>query len=287
MSVRSLITGALLDPLALLYLGSLALVVALLRRSRRTPATVLLGLGWTLGVPLVSAPAFVDPLVAAVESRAPEGGFPDVRAGAACAPGTPIVVLGGGIDLDETDPARWEALKPAALARLATGARLAGADPVAPVVVSGGRLGRVAEADALAGLLERLGIDPGRTVREDASVDAATNATRTRALFGLHPLLPVRPGVRPRVRLVTSALHMRRAAGSFAGAGFDVCAVPVDRTAHPSASAWRVVPDVEALDRAGRLLHEVLGRAFYRLRGHIGGPGDGRTERRVDGPAPR
>ena len=269
MSLRSLIGGVLLDPLALLWLASLALLVAPLLARRRTGGTIALALGWSLGVPLVSAPAFVDPVIAAVEARAPGGPFPPPGPGEgapACAPGTPIVVLGGGVDHAELDPARWEALGRWAVPRVAAGARLAAADPAATVVVSGGRLGALAEAEVMAGLLVRLGVAPSRIVREGASRNTAENAALTRALFGSHPALPVGSGERPRARLVTTALHMRRAAESFARAGFALCAVPVGHLARPSGFTWRVVPHVEALARTGYLIHESVGRAFYRLR---------------------
>ena len=243
-------------------------MAALLHRRRRTRGTAALALAWVVGVPLVSAPAFVDPLIVAVEARAPRGPFP-ASAADPCASGVPIVVLGGGVDGRETDPARWEALSRWAVPRIAQGARLAAADPSAAIVVSGGRLGELAEADVLGGLLEALGIEPDRIVRERRSRDTAANAREVAALLGTAPLPPVPRGERARARLVTTALHMRRAAESFATAGVDVCAVPVGPLARPSAFTWRVLPHVDALARSGYLLHEVLGRAFYRLRGDI------------------
>jgi uncharacterized SAM-binding protein YcdF (DUF218 family) len=70
------------------------------------------------------------------------------------------------------------------------------------------------------------------------------------------------------VFLVTSALHMPRALGTFRAAGIEAVPAPADfevmpETAHP----LRWMPDAEALQDSSRALKEYLGWWVYRWRG--------------------
>ena len=74
----------------------------------------------------------------------------------------------------------------------------------------------------------------------------------------------------PRVVLVTSAFHMRRAQRLFERQGFTVLPFPVDFQARGvwAGSLWRDptqwVPTASALDASSRALRELLGRLVYR-----------------------
>lgn len=64
------------------------------------------------------------------------------------------------------------------------------------------------------------------------------------------------------VWLVTSAMHMRRSQETFAHFGAETCAAPVDFT-----EGWRgLLPDHLSTGRLDRLLHEMVGLAYYRIR---------------------
>ena len=62
--------------------------------------------------------------------------------------------------------------------------------------------------------------------------------------------------------LVTSAMHMPRAAASFRAAGLDVDLLPVDHRA--GEQAGNLLPRAEALERSTEALRELAGRAIYR-----------------------
>ena len=67
------------------------------------------------------------------------------------------------------------------------------------------------------------------------------------------------------VYLVTHAWHMPRARGAFEQAGLAVVPAPTAFTTRrkPGVLAW--VPDARALRDSSAALHEMLGRAWYRL----------------------
>ncbi len=70
-----------------------------------------------------------------------------------------------------------------------------------------------------------------------------------------------------RVVLVTSATHMRRSLAVFRSAGVD--AIPAIARDSPHSSYWwrNRFPSTDGLDESQRVLHEVFGLAYYRLRG--------------------
>jgi uncharacterized SAM-binding protein YcdF (DUF218 family) len=83
--------------------------------------------------------------------------------------------------------------------------------------------------------------------------------TRENARFTAQRL---RPG--SRILLVTSALHMRRAAALFESQGFLVTPAPTDHEARTRFSTVDWLPDAEALDGSARAFKEILGRAASR-----------------------
>lgn len=60
--------------------------------------------------------------------------------------------------------------------------------------------------------------------------------------------------------LVTSALHMRRAAAEFERAGVHVIWAPVDHTVRPLGGLDTLFPDAASLSRLDEILHELVGR---------------------------
>lgn len=186
-----------------------------------------------------------------------EGRFPVFRPDARPVAG--VIVLGGGVSVTDA-PGHPDAQLNEAADRLFETARLAQAYPNAPVVVSGGPVdpasGR-SEADFAADVLARLGVTPGRVLRERRSRDTYENARFSAAM--LHPS----PG--QRWLLVTSAFHMPRAIGSFRKAGFQVTAAPTDWRARRgwSFGGWSASANLRKVDLAAK---EYVGLVSYYLR---------------------
>ncbi|MBU3735724.1 MAG: YdcF family protein, partial [Methylobacterium sp.] len=130
-----------------------------------------------------------------------------------------------------------------------------------PVLVTGGRPeGGAAEAVLMAEALRTdFGIRP-RWV-ERTSQNTADNARFSRDL--LHP-----PGI-DRVVLVTHGWHMRRAAATFAKAGFTVFPAPTMRYAGHPQQRLDLLPSAIGLMQSRTALHEWLGWLWYGLLGRI------------------
>ncbi|MDR6950892.1 uncharacterized SAM-binding protein YcdF (DUF218 family) [Ancylobacter sp. 3268] len=188
-------------------------------------------------------------------------------------PITGVVVLGGGERPDVT-AARGQPALTQAGERMMALADLSRRYPEARIVFSGGSgdLERppLSEADVVRMVLPQLGVDPARVAFEAASRNTAENAALSRAL--------VRPTPGERWLLVTSALHMPRAMGSFAAAGFPVTAYPVDYRTAGTVQWTRPFARVsEGLEMTDAALREWIGLVAYRL--------TGRTDALFPGPA--
>lgn len=241
-------------PLGLaLTLVSLAWLLLLLGRRRLGLISLALGILWLFfwSVPIVS-----DRLRLSLEGRlvaVPVETLPALDA---------LVVLGGGIrgappgwpypDLGRAADRVWHA------------ARLYHAGKAPRLILSGGSqpwLGeRRDEANAMREFLVDLGVP-----REAILIESRSRNTRENAVY-THELM--RESGIERVFLVTSALHMPRALGTFRAAGIEAVPAPADfevmpETAHP----LRWMPDAEALQDSSRALKEYLGWWVYRWRG--------------------
>lgn len=164
---------------------------------------------------------------------------PDLR------PRPVVVVLSGGIRSTGR-------LNATTAARVRHAVDLMRAGRAETLVVSGGprRRGRPSAAPAMRALAISLGVAPDRVLVEQRSSRTSENAREVAALLG---------DVRE-VLLVTSALHMRRAALCFARHGIRAGAAPV-----PPAPD----EDPERASLVTQTLHEYLGLAYYRALGWI------------------
>jgi uncharacterized SAM-binding protein YcdF (DUF218 family) len=170
-----------------------------------------------------------------------ENRFPQWQTGAHAAPDG-IIVLGGE-----------------AGARISALAELSRHFPQARLVYSGPGE-RIFAAEELLKTFARLGGDPSRIIMEARSRSTFENAVYSNEL--------IKPNLGERWLLVTSAMHMPRAIGSFRHAGFRVEAYPVesntDDNAHVSSAFTAGRKAFSELDTAMR---EWTALAAYRLMG--------------------
>lgn len=178
-----------------------------------------------------------------------------------------VVVLGGSIRLPNgvhpssgiTDTSD----------RLLVATRLYRAGKAPFVVVSGGDNALVSdpsqknESDEMRALLEEWGVPNSAILVDGASINTHENALFTRRILA--------PKSIDHIMLVTSAMHMPRAVGSFRKVGFDVDAAPADFRSGWSdpkgVFAW--VPSPGALVNSTELIHEWVGLVVYKLCGWI------------------
>lgn len=129
-----------------------------------------------------------------------------------------------------------------------------------PVLAVQGRQGPPSGDRTMRDLLARGGVAENMIWTEDQSRSTHENAAYGARILREH-------GVK-RIVLVVEAQSMIRAAACFRKEGFDVAAAPVEfRTWGP----WNeeLLPSWHAIRRNEITLHEVLGLAWYRLRGWI------------------
>jgi uncharacterized SAM-binding protein YcdF (DUF218 family) len=175
-----------------------------------------------------------------------------------------IIILGGAVNptisAARSQPALGEAAE-----RITAAVELARRYPNARVVFSGGNNsligGNPSEATYAGRLLENLGVSHNRITLEARSRSTAENAAFTKRLLSPRP--------DERWLLITSAMHMPRAIGTFRAVGFDVEAYPVDyQTAGPQ-DLWVVsgallgnlaMTDLAAHEWLGLLVYWITGR---------------------------
>lgn len=173
-----------------------------------------------------------------------------------------IIVLGGSVN-PSLSASRGQPILTAAAERLTAGIELALRYPSAPFVFTGGSGDlfdqEAKEADAVGPMFVALGLPRERIILEDRSRNTYENA-----IFSLRLVKPEPTEV---WLLVTSALHMPRAIGSFRHAGWDVVPYPVDyRTPATGARWWPASMDLAgSLDQLNLAVHEWLGLVAYWL----------------------
>lgn len=238
----------LLDPLALLFLFSLALSLGFATYTYRWWGGMFL---WVLAFLVVSAPAIVNPLLATLEER-----FPD---SSGCPEAGFIVVLGGGVNSQATRVDDYGAMSAATLARISAGLDLLKSYPETRIIVSGGGRAAISEASMMQSFLLQAGIAGNRIVAESNSANTRENAREVARLFE-------ELSYTGQAMLVSSAVHLPRAAGDFVAQGVEVCAVPVDRLRIKRVPFWALMPQISALRKFDFWLHEVTALTVYRFR---------------------
>jgi uncharacterized SAM-binding protein YcdF (DUF218 family) len=133
------------------------------------------------------------------------------------------------------------------------------------VIISGGsggliQMSPVNEADVLASQLEAWGIAKDRIILEREALNTRENATYTARILHERGF--------SKVLLVTSAFHMKRAAGCFRAENIDFDTLAADhRTYDPRTRSGRWLPQASHFMMSSAAIREQSGRLIYRLRG--------------------
>lgn len=269
--MTDLVQAWLMDPLALLFLLSVALGVYLIARRtarhrnashRRRSVAIgwILLLVWVTVFLVSSAPVVVNPLIAVFED-------PWIET-TECEPGSHLILLGGGVDSRVQSVDEFGRMSGATLTRATEAARWLRERPDTRIVVAGGAIGDIAEADVMSAYLQRMGVSADRIIPE-----AESGSTRENALHVL--TLLEQQSVSGAVGLVTSAMHMPRAILSFRhafsefGSDVSLCPMSVDIQALRDVPWYALMPQTTAIVRFERLLHEAVALLVYRLKGWL------------------
>ncbi len=131
-----------------------------------------------------------------------------------------------------------------------------------PIVVSGGRTSRryPTIAETMSDLLLRRGIPESMIWKEEQSRSTYENAAYSSTILRQHGI--------SRVALIVDVVSMTRAAACLRKLGIDVLPAPCE---FRSLGPWKdeLLPNWIAVRRNEDTLHEVLGLAWYKIRGRI------------------
>jgi uncharacterized SAM-binding protein YcdF (DUF218 family) len=238
LGLRMLLKTLILPPAAPLLIGVAGLLYWT-RRPRLGFALCATAIGslWLLATPIVA-----DALARAAE------GYPALDPLQLTAPqarAQAIVILGAGVRSNAPEVG-GDAPTTHADLRLIEGAKVARATHL-PILLSG----TAEETGAMRRFLEE---DLQLPVRW---VEGASSNTHENAVFSARLLR--RQGI-DRIILVTSSVHMVRAAAEFTAAGFDVTAAPAEMWTRDERGMLALVPSVLALYRSHVALYEWAGR---------------------------
>lgn len=200
-----------------------------------------------------------SPLGANLMVRAIEGDPTEPGACIGLAEDDVVVALAGGITASTGGAPPLARLKEASFRRTIAAAGLVAPHGDMTLIVSGGAGGATTEARLMRDLAVALGVSPERVVVEAESRSTRESAARLGEL--------ARSTSVSSVHLVTSALHMPRAAWALSDRGLQVCRHPVDWKQVPFDFPGWLVPQVSAIEKSTRVVHEAAGMVWYRLLG--------------------
>lgn len=175
-----------------------------------------------------------------------------------------MVILGGSTEDDFVAMAHPQPLLNDAAERMTAPLSMLQRNPHLRMIYTGGGIvegqGIVKEAQLAKNFYDNMGLPADRVVYESASRTTYENATLSAKL----------PGVDTTQRwlLVTSAWHMPRSMATFAQAGWNVTAYPVDYRTGAS-TPWTEYSLGSGVRRWQLALHELLGLLAYRLSGRL------------------
>lgn len=170
-----------------------------------------------------------------------------------------IVVLGGGLDKYVASNSAYEILDQDSQLRVNRAIEVAAPD--SHFYLLGGSNHERKPAMFMANLLIDRNIENERVHLETASLSTHENA------LALTKLLP--PEEHPNITLVTSAIHIPRAASVFEFHGYQVCHVTADSRYSPAAPPVSYLPYLNSLNKTHAVYQELLATFVYKLRGYI------------------
>ncbi len=172
-----------------------------------------------------------------------------------------VVALAGGVTGGSPGEPPLARLKEESFRRTVAAAELALHLPLSHLIVSGGAGQPETEADLMVGLAVALGVPRDRVRPENRSGDTHESAVRvTRIAREL--------GV-ARVHLVTSALHMPRAAAAFEAQGLHICRHPVDWRQVSVHRGSFLLPQITAMAKTTAAVREILAYGWYQVSGRL------------------
>lgn len=169
--------------------------------------------------------------------------------------GSIFIVLAGGIEGHPAQATDFTKLKLQSMRRLMSATLIALRIPNSRLLLSGGAGGRWREADLMGALAEQMGFPAARIQLDRASRTTYQSAQSVAKILSGDPKIPR--------YLVTSADHMPRAYMAFSHSGQRVCALPVDFNAIDQPPYEMLTPQLSALTKMARALHEYIGILFY------------------------
>lgn len=191
---------------------------------------------------------------------------------------SPLVVLSGGVSSAVRSTEDLGSVYEATFVRMAEAIALIRQQSARDydIYLVGGSMRRgIAEADVMQHFFELTGVAQTRLITERQSSNTAESAIELARMFETAFEAASESANRqgslqaPKIRLLTSALHMARARAVFVSQGFDVCPVHVDRRAIPDVP-WRfLIPQLSVLKKFDALLHEWIGILFYKFKGYL------------------
>ncbi|PQA76174.1 YdcF family protein [Rhodoferax sp. TS-BS-61-7] len=250
--ILALITQPLLWVFVLLLL-SLLVLRRWPRAGRRLVGTALAVLVLMAWKPLPEA------IIRQLESR-----YPEMAPNAKLEGYVGVVVLGGATESGRTQMAHVQPMLNDAAERMTGTVAVLRANPQLRVLFTGGEgalmgVGQ-SEAERAKMFFDSLGLSGPQVQYESASRNTYENAVLTAKLQGVDPT--------QRWLLVTSAWHMPRSMATFAKAGWNVTAYPVDFRTGDS-SDWLDFSMAGGAVEWQLALHELVGLLAYKLTGRL------------------
>lgn len=175
-----------------------------------------------------------------------------------------VIVLGGGTATYDETGVKLSTLSDASALRALEAARLYHLLNPMWVIASGGPSGPTAEAESLVlkRALVQLGVPADRILEESNSGNTYEQAVFLRRILGAHGVT--------RFVLVTSGVHMPRAMAVFRHAGLNPIPSPApDSTDAGSGQIQGLLPSLDALHQSQLAIREILGLAYYGVRGWL------------------
>lgn len=170
-----------------------------------------------------------------------------------------LVVLGGGIDLYVPSDSPYEQLNGDSLIRTLRAVEYA-TDNTQFYLLGGGNQERTVAQAMQQVLLAQ------NTQSEKITVETQSKSTHENAL-ALKNILP--PEQTPRIHLLTSQLHVARAAATFEKHGYQVCHIGVDTRYSIPKPPVSLLPYLSGLRKTTLAMHEWMALAVYKLKNYV------------------